>query len=205
MAVLGRPEVRLSARRDNRPGSGPPRGACRRHLRGLRRRPDQGVPALLRRRSTGRAAARACLTWPVHDLITRALREDRRASADELAQLDAKLDASLASSTGHHDARPLAIVMREDDTVVAGIHGLTWGDCCELVTLWVDAEHRGNGVAERLLGDAEREATRRGCSQVVLFTHASSPPRLYLRLGYEVVGFVPGYASGAAVYWLSKS
>lgn len=123
----------------------------------------------------------------------------------ELLRLDERLDASLVDQTGHGDGQPLAIVARDDDGhVVAGVHGLTWGGCCELMTLWVDEDQRRRGIATRLLDEAEAEARRRRCSQMVLFTHSLRPPPLYLRVGYEVVGVMPDYPRGSSAYWLRK-
>ena len=41
----------------------------------------------------------------------------------------------------------LAIFVRDAGRVVAGISGWTWGDCCELQSLWVEPGRRGRGLA----------------------------------------------------------
>jgi GNAT superfamily N-acetyltransferase len=58
----------------------------------------------------------------------------------------------------------LAIFVRDDGTVVAGISGWTWGDCCELQSLWVEPSLRGRGLATRLIAAAEAEAAPRSYS-----------------------------------------
>ena len=50
-----------------------------------------------------------------------------------------------------------AIFVRDAGRVVAGISGWTWGDCCELQSLWVEPSLRGRGLATRLIAAAEAE------------------------------------------------
>ena len=98
----------------------------------------------------------------------------------------------------------LAIFVRDAGTVVAGISGWTWGDCCELQNLWVDPSLRGQGLASRLLAAAEAEAAARGCSQTVHFTYDFQARSLYERNGYELVGRVEDFPSGTDVLWYRK-
>ena len=98
----------------------------------------------------------------------------------------------------------LAIFVRDGGTVVAGISGWTWGDCCELQSLWVEPSLRGQGLATRLLAAAEAEAAARGCSQTVHFTYAFQAGDLYERSGYELVGRVEDFPSGTAGLWYRK-
>ena len=90
------------------------------------------------------------------------------------------------------------------DTVVAGISGWTWGDCCELQSLWVEPSLRGRGLATRLLAAAEAEAVARDCSQTVHFTYDFQARALYERNGYELVGRVENFPSGTDVLWYRK-
>ena len=56
----------------------------------------------------------------------------------ELLETQIRREASAAMGLG--DEVELAIFVRDAGTVVAGISGWTWGDCCELQSLWVAAE-----------------------------------------------------------------
>ncbi|HEY3142090.1 MAG TPA: GNAT family N-acetyltransferase [Acidimicrobiales bacterium] len=123
---------------------------------------------------------------------------------DDIACLDDSLRAFTVAAAGHDPPRSLAVFARRDGIVVAGIHGWTWGECCELVSLWVSEPLRRRGLGHTLLAAAEAEARRRRCQQVVLFTHADQAPQLYLRSGYELVGHVRGYPVGSAAYWFRK-
>jgi GNAT superfamily N-acetyltransferase len=88
--------------------------------------------------------------------------------------------------------------------VVAGISGWTWGDCCELQSLWVEPGLRGRGLATQLLAATEAEAAARGCSQTIHFTWAFQARTLYERNGYELVGRVEDFPKGTDVLWYRK-
>jgi GNAT superfamily N-acetyltransferase len=109
-----------------------------------------------------------------------------------------------SAAMGLGDEAELAIFVREAGMVVAGISGWTWGDCCELQSLWVHPSLRGRGLATRLIAAAEAEAAARGCSQTVHFTYEFQAPALYEQSGYEVVGRVEGFPSGTDVLWYRK-
>jgi N-acetylglutamate synthase-like GNAT family acetyltransferase len=98
-----------------------------------------------------------------------------------------------------HDPRP-----RRCRTIVAGLHGSTWGDCCEIRILWISADRRRNGLGLRLLAAAEAEARRRGAQQVVLSSHTFQAPAFYHRHGYETLFVLDGYPSPHGQHWLRK-
>jgi len=123
---------------------------------------------------------------------------------DDIAAVDDALAAFTVAAAGQDAPKPLAVFARHDDTVVAGIHGWTWGGCCELVSLWVNEPMRRRGLGRALLTAAEDRARARGCHQVVLFTHAFQTPGLYTRSGYDIVGEVEDYPAGSAAYWFRK-
>jgi GNAT superfamily N-acetyltransferase len=120
----------------------------------------------------------------------------------ELLEANIRREASAAMGLG--DEVDLAIFVREAGTIVAGISGWTWGDCCELQSLWVAPRLRGRGLATRLIAAAEAEAANRGCSQTVHFTYDFQARALYERNGYELVGRVEDFPSGTDVLWYHK-
>jgi GNAT superfamily N-acetyltransferase len=118
--------------------------------------------------------------------------------------LDTQVHLEASAAMGLGDELDLAIFVREAGAVVAGITGWTWGDCCELQSMWVRPDLRGRGLATRLMAAAEAEAAARGCSQTVHFTYAFQAGALYERIGYELVGRVEDFPSGTDVLWYRK-
>ena len=122
----------------------------------------------------------------------------------EIEFLETQIRREASAATGLGDEVELAVFVRDAGVVVAGISGWTWGDCCELQSLWVEPSLRGRGLATRLLAAAETEAAARGCTQTVHFTYDFQARALYERNGYELVGRVEEFPSGADVLWYRK-
>ena len=120
----------------------------------------------------------------------------------EVLETQIRREASAAMGLGGEV--DLAIFVRDADAIVAGISGWTWGDCCELQSLWVEPRLRGQGLATRLLAAAEAEAAARECSQTIHFPYDFQARDLYERNGYELVGRVENFPSGTDVLWYRK-
>jgi len=129
--------------------------------------------------------------------------EDRPDPLD-IEFLEAQIRREASGAMGLGDEVDLAIFVRDAGIIVAGISGWTWGDCCELQSLWVDPSLRGGGLATRLLAAAEAEAAARGCKQTVHFTYDFQARALYEQSGYEVVGQVENFPSGSGALWFRK-
>ena len=87
----------------------------------------------------------------------------------EFLETQIRREASAAMGLG--EEAELAIFVRDADTVVAGISGWTWGDCCELQSLWVRPSLRGRARDAHPCAD-ERRAGARGAS---LQQHQAGP------------------------------
>jgi GNAT superfamily N-acetyltransferase len=122
----------------------------------------------------------------------------------DLDFLERQIRREASAAMGLGDEAELAIFVRDAGRIVAGISGWSWGDCCELQSLWVEPSLRGRWLGSRLIAAAEAEAAARGCSQTVHFTYAFQAGRLYERCGYELVGRVEGFPSGTDVLWYRK-
>jgi len=126
-------------------------------------------------------------------------------SPEDVQLLQAHINTLNVQQTGRSDYVPLGIFVRDErGNVEAGIYGWTWGGCCEVKTLWVHEARRSQGLGERLLRTAEREALARGCDLVVLETHSFQAPEFYKKLGYETAGVVEGYPQGHQKVFLKK-
>lgn len=123
---------------------------------------------------------------------------EARPDPAEVALLEERVTSAAAVAAGLDSERELAVFLRDqDDQVLAGISGITWGGYCDLHLLWVTPRLRGRGLARRLLTAAEDEARRRGCSFVIFFAYDLLTPGLYEGLGYEVLAIVPDCPAGS--------
>jgi len=126
-------------------------------------------------------------------------------SLNDVQFLEDRLYEFNQAATGIDDGRALGVFVRDDaGNIVAAAAGHTWGRTCELRQVWVAEARRRAGLGRRLLAAAEAEATRRGCSQLVLMTHSFQAPDFYRKLGFEVVSELRDYPRGHAHLVLRK-
>ena len=124
---------------------------------------------------------------------------------EQVRYLEDRLYEFNVGTTGIADGEWLAIFIRDErDRIVAGICGTTWGGCLEVRLLWVEESRRHHGLGSRLLEAAEREARRRGCSQIMLTTFSFQAPGFYAKHGLQVVAAVDDYPRGHGHLLLRK-
>jgi GNAT superfamily N-acetyltransferase len=124
---------------------------------------------------------------------------------DAVQYLEDRIYEFNSAVTGIADGEWLSILVKdEDDRIVAGICGSTWGGCAEIRQLWVEESRRTQGLGSRLLGAAESEARRRGCWQMLLMTFSFQAPDFYLRHGFEVLAVVEDHPNGHTNMLLRK-
>jgi GNAT superfamily N-acetyltransferase len=117
-------------------------------------------------------------------------------TADDVQYLEDRIYEFNARATGISDGELLAFFARDGDRVVAAICGNTWGGTCELRQFWVEESQRHHGLGTRLFEAAEREARRRGCTQIVLMTFSFQAPAFYERHGFDVVATIENHPPG---------
>ena len=101
---------------------------------------------------------------------------------------------------------PLNLIEYDSDgNIIAGLLGGTYWGWLYVDILWVREDHRRNGIGTRLLLEAEKEASRRGCHHVHLDTMSWQAPEFYRKHGYEVIGILPDIPKGHQKYLLTKA
>jgi GNAT superfamily N-acetyltransferase len=89
----------------------------------------------------------------------------------------------------HHPPwRPLAVFIRNDGEVVAGLAGETYCGWLFIKYLWVSEDLRWRGVGRELMARAEARARDRGYHSAWVDTFSFQAPGFYQKLGYEEFG-----------------
>jgi len=115
----------------------------------------------------------------------------------DVEYLEDRLYEHNSTVTGIRDGQLLAFLVRDDSgRIVAGICGNTWGGTGEIRQFWVEESQRHRGLGTQLLRAAEREARRRGCTQMLLMTFSFQAPAFYERHGFEVVATIADHPRG---------
>ena len=123
----------------------------------------------------------------------------------DVQYLEDRLYEFNAGVTGITGGAWLAIFVRdEQERIVAGICGNTWGGCCEIRQFWVEESRRKRGLGTKLFEAAEQEARRRGCTQMLLMTFSFQAPEFYAKHGFEVVAVVNDHPRGHRNLLLQK-
>jgi GNAT superfamily N-acetyltransferase len=104
-----------------------------------------------------------------------------------------------AQATGYFDGECFSAAQRSDTGVIqGGITGYTWGGCCYVTNLWVDASERAKGLGRQLLRAAEEHALRVGCAVVFVDTHTFQAPGFYARMGFRQLVAIGDHPVGHA-------
>ncbi|MCQ1575070.1 GNAT family N-acetyltransferase [Neorhizobium galegae] len=125
---------------------------------------------------------------------------------EELAVIGEGLTAFNDADVGPSERKPLAVLIRDvEDKVIGGLSGYTaWG---WLFTQWlfIPDALRGEGMAGKLLSQAEEEARARGCHGAWIDTFSPVARKAYMRQGYEIFGELPEFPKGRTRTFLRKA
>lgn len=96
-------------------------------------------------------------------------------------------------------------VTNEQNDIVAGLSGVTFGNWLHIERLWVSESLRGHGTGSTLLDAAEAEARRRGCQFALLDTLEFQARPFYERYGYQVQWTQTQYPLHGEKYYMTKT
>jgi GNAT superfamily N-acetyltransferase len=86
---------------------------------------------------------------------------------------------------GKWDVKPLAVTVRHRGAIVGGLIGQTYVGWMSVNALWVAEEFRGKRYGSKIMQAAEKEARRRGVTNVYLDSFSFQAPGFYKKLGYR--------------------
>ena len=101
-------------------------------------------------------------------------------------------------------SEPVVLAARVDGALVGGLTGRVAWAWLRIDRLWVDAAHRGRGIAGRLVQEAEQHARGAGAVGAFVDTFSFQAPDFYLRHGYRVLAALEAFPPGAAHLFLWK-
>lgn len=119
------------------------------------------------------------------------------------------LDQKLAEFNWQHwevsERVPLAVQLKnEQDEVIAGCAGRTFGNWLQISTLWVSESLRGQSIGKQLLQSMETQAIKRGCNRAILDTLNFQAEPFYRKLGYKTEWVQEDYPRTGCKFFMTK-
>ncbi len=106
---------------------------------------------------------------------------------------------------GDEKTKPLMVVARDcEGKLIGGVAGVTIYQNFLINIVWVDEAHRGSGLGRQLMMQAENEAKRRDCLAAQLDTLSFQAPIFYQKMGFDIIGTVPGFAKSPGRFFMLK-
>jgi GNAT superfamily N-acetyltransferase len=108
---------------------------------------------------------------------------------------------------GRVDTQTLDILVRDDKSseIIGGLLGRSSLGLFFLDLFYLPKELRRAGFGSRIMGLAEDEARRRGCTAAFVYTVTFQAPEFYERHGYRRFGEIACPPDGATRIFLSKA
>ena len=125
-------------------------------------------------------------------------------AAEDLAAIAAGLSSFNDADAGPANRVPLAVLVRDNGSLVGGISGYTAWGWLYVQWLWLDDAHRGQGLAGQMLEAVEREARARSCHGAWIDTFNPVALKVYERAGYTPFGARENFPPGRSRTFLKK-
>ncbi len=103
------------------------------------------------------------------------------------------------------DARDITCALYQGERLLAGAHGYTEFGRLYIKELWVEAQHRGQGLGGKCLRQLEAQALQRGCVDALIETLLDEAAEMYEHLGYVCIAHVHDYVPGFTRHTLLKA
>ena len=95
--------------------------------------------------------------------------------------------------------------IREDASMIGGIHAQIGGGWLYIASLWVDENDRGKGVGKTLLRLAEKTAFEKNCHGAYLYTYTFQCPPFYEKCGYRIMGTLDNFCGNHKKHFMKKN
>ena len=143
----------------------------------------------------------------MHNLMEYEITFEENPAVEEIQILSDGIEQYMRSKIGARENTPLTFFLRDDEgSIIGGVHGnySAQSGWLYVSTLWVSEQVRSGGYGTRLLERIEREAARRGCTDVYLDTFSFQALEFYRKLGYTVFGELENFPPGHQRCFLKK-
>ena len=116
-------------------------------------------------------------------------------------------EASVArlSPSDPQETRSVAITVRKNQELRAGLLAISYFGGMNLQCLWVHAEERGQGLGEKRLARIEDLAKELHCNIIWGHTFGFQARDFYLKNGYSPFGELPDFPPGHGCTFLKKN
>lgn len=126
-------------------------------------------------------------------------------SHDRVIQLLIEYNLSKTQEFKNEINKPIEIIARDElNEIIGGLYGRSIWGTLEVKTLVVKFENRNQGIGQKLIIEAEKEAKNRNCRFISLDTFSFQAPGFYEKLGFEKIGTETDFPKGFEKYYYRK-
>ncbi len=123
---------------------------------------------------------------------------------EQMAAVESGLDERNAGVASSRRVNRVRAVYVESGNVVAGLDAAAYWGKLHIRLLWVHPDHQSRGLGSRLMGWAEEQGRKLGCTSAMVDTMSFQAPEFYAKLGYRQFGMSEGYEGGASRHYFEK-